>query len=250
MESDIFYDCRWSYECDDRFIDDFNFIQDKVFSGVHSRELFKKQYIYNIYGDSVLVVVYHKNQPIAARSLWRNDILGQVAYQNCRAAVLKQYRGQGIFTKMTKIVGDFLPTKALIYSFPNQYSFQGYKKQGWYNVGQYYPSLFCTKDFIKEHPVRIDNEYFKWWILGNNSMKYIKKYGCYFLVRKTARTFCYKVVALIDASIARMLPKAPLLAIYIYNSSIKKIYNNNSLPLRPVSNQELSFLPLWKIDAV
>ena len=252
MNENLFYDCRWSGDCDEQFIDDYNFVQDQVFSGAHTRELFRHQYIDNPYGPSVLVVVYLNEKPVAARGLWRNDVYGQEAYQPGRTGVLAECRGKGVFTEMTKRAVAMIPKDVLLYNFPNPNSFPGYIKMGWVNIGQYYVRLFYSaKKFDREHPVMMDEDYFNWWIKGRTGNYYLKRNGNYFLVRKYPHPRCYKVVAKVGKELAMMCKKAPLCAIYIYGSSRKTFYNKNTQPLRPVvRNQKLSYIPLWKIDAI
>lgn len=249
---EFFYDCRWSEDCDEKFIDDFNQVQDQVFQGEHSRESFKYQYIDNIYGSSVLVVVYMKNKPVAARGLWRNDVLEKEAYQPGRTCVLKECRGKGVFTEMTMRALALLPKDAIIYNFPNQNSFPGYIKMGWKNIKQYFVRIFfSSKQFDKEHPLMMDAAYFNWWVKGRPNIQYIKRRKGYYLVRKYPRPFCYKVIAKVTKEIALTCKKAPCIAIYIYGSTKLTFYNKKTLPLRPVvRNQDLEYIPLWKIDAI
>ena len=72
----IFYDCRWSDMVDDKFISDYNLLQNTVFHNGYNKELFKKKYLDNIYGSSIIIVVYSNYKPIGARAFWRNDIDG------------------------------------------------------------------------------------------------------------------------------------------------------------------------------
>lgn len=251
MEGNLFYDCRWSTDCDLKFIDDFDSVQDQVFKGAHSRGLFKRQYLDNIYGPSVLVVVYDGDTPIAARALWRNDIAAHEAYQPGRTCVLSNYRGLGIFGEMTKQAIAMLPRGVVIYNFPNQYSYPGYLKMGWTTIGEFYMRLFSVNKFIREHPVKMDFEYYNWWVKDNSSIKYIKKGNLYFLVRRYSRPLCYKVIAQVDKGIAENCGKASPFALFFYNSQEKTFYNKKTLPLRPVGKGLGSLsLPLWKIDAI
>ena len=61
----VHYDIRWSDRLDERFIDDYIALQNEIFN-VGSRDEFDRQFINNIYGRSVLVVVYADGEPIAA----------------------------------------------------------------------------------------------------------------------------------------------------------------------------------------
>lgn len=252
MAEIIEYDCRWSKECDERFIDDFNYVQDQVFHGKHTQELFKHQYIDNPYGQSVVVVVYMNGRPVASRALWRNDIFEKEAYQPGRTCVLSACRGKGIFREMTLRAIRMLPPNVVIYNFPNQNSFSGYIKMGWVNINKYYLKLFLShKSYRKEHNMMMDKTYFEWWVKGRQEIQYIKRGKVYFLVRKYPKPLCYKVVAQVEKDLALNCKRAPLFSIYLYPSRKKTFYNKRTLPLRPVvRNQELNYIPLWKMDAI
>ena len=250
--SDLVYDCRWSYDCDEQFIDDFNSVQDMVFRGEHTRELFRHQYIDNPYGASVLVVVYLDGKPVAARGMWRNDLQGKEAYQPGRTCVLPECRGKGVFTEMTQRAVGIIPDDAIIYNFPNPNSYPGYIKMGWVGIGEYYIRLFCSsKQFDQEHPLVMDATYFNWWVKGRSSLRYIKRNGDYYLVSKYPRPFCYTVLSKVSKEIAYTCKKAPWYAICWYASKGKTFYNKNTQPRRPVvRNQGIDYVPMWKIDAI
>lgn len=249
--AELYYDVRWSGDCDEKFIDDFNSVQDQVFKGAHDRELFKHQYIENIYGPSVLVVVYDGETPVAARGLWRNDIDGKEAYQPGRTCVLESCRGAGVFTKMTIKSVQLLPADALIYNFPNQYSFPGYMKMGWKLVHQRYLRFFILKStYEKEHPSQMDLDYFNWWVKDKNKMKYHKRGNDFFLVKKM-KPFCFLVVSKVDQSIASQCPKLEGLYVLFFESQKKTIYNKWFMPSCVVAkNSDVSYIPKWKIDAI
>jgi len=249
--AELFYDVRWSGDCDDKFIDDYNYVQDQVFKGVHDRELFKHQYIDNIYGPSVLVVVYDGGTPVAARGLWRNDIDGKEAYQNGRVCVKSEYRGRGIFLAMTNKAIDILPSHVLLYSYPNQYSFPGYIKMNWVVLHQRHLRFFIFKStYEKEHPLQMDLEYFNWWVKDKNKMNYIRRGKDFFLVEKI-KPLCFLVVAKVDKDIASQCPKLKGLHVLFFESKKKTIYNKRFMPSRVVAkNCEVSYIPKWKIDAI
>lgn len=249
--AELFYDVRWSGDCDEKYIDDFNRVQDQVFKGIHSREVFKHQYIDNIYGQSVIVVVYDSDKPIAARSLWRNDISNKIAYQPGRACVLSEYRGIGIFSKMTEEAVDILPQDAIIYSYPNQYSYPGYIKMGWQTFHVRYLRLFVSrKAYINEHPVAIDKGYYDWWVKGKRNVC-IKRRGEYFLVKKL-KPCCYEIISKVDLSIAKDCTIVSGLYLLFYLSATKQFYSGHIMPSRTVAKNigGISYIPKWKIDAI
>lgn len=249
--SDILYDCRWSDEVDDKFIEDFISVENAVFGGNYTKELFDKKYINNIFGKSVVEVVYLDDKPVAARGLWRNDIGGREAYQPGDTCVTEVCRGKGIFTEMTKRSVDMLPEEALIYNFPNQNSFPGYMKMGWKLVGEYGFVLFSAKKYFEEHPVKMDSDYANWWLPKTDAISYLKKGHDYFLVRPLGKPMCYKVIACVEEATAKKYKKAPL-GIKFYRSTRKTFYNFKlGKALHVVSkNEDIEQIPLWKIDAI
>ena len=135
--SEIIYDCRWSDDVDEKFIEDFIATENAVFNNNYTKEQFQKKYIDNIFGKSIVEVVYLDGAPVAARGLWRNDVNGKKAYQPGDTCVTDACRGKGIFTVMTKKSIEMTDEDDLIYNFPNQNSYPGYMKMGWKLVGEY-----------------------------------------------------------------------------------------------------------------
>ena len=169
--TEFIYDCRWSDKTDDQFINDYNLLQDIVFKNNYDTQLFKKKYLQNIYGPSIIIVVYHIGKPIGARAFWRNDILGQEAYQPGDVCVLEEYRGRGIFTEMTNRAFAMLPTDSVMYTYPNNKSFPAHLKMGNKLMASYYPRLFSYNKYRREHSIKMDNAYAQWWLLSNNKIK-------------------------------------------------------------------------------
>ena len=246
----ITYDCRWSDEVDVKFIKDFVDMQNAVFEEEYTQTLFQKKYINNIYGKSVVEVVYLDEQPVAARGLWRNDIFGKEAYQPGDTCVTDACRGKGIFTEMTKRAVSMLPPQALIYNFPNPNSYPGYIKMGWNLVREYGLTLFTgVKAYLKEHPVKMDRRYADWWLEDDAGFYSFSSGKEYFLVRPMRR-FCYKICACVEKETAERFPKMPF-GICFYRSAKKTFYNKNlGQPLYVVSKQEIESIPIWKMDAI
>lgn len=248
--SEIVYDCRWSDSVDEKFIEDFIETQKAVFQNDYSKELFKKKYVDNIYGKSVVEVVYLDGQPVAARGLWRNDVYGKPAFQPGDTCVTEICRGKGIFTEMTKRSIELLSKDDIIYNFPNQNSFPGYMKMGWKLINDYgFVVLTSARKYLKEHPIKMDKQYADWWLEENEDFLQVKKGGEYFLV-KLLRPFCYDVRACVDKEIAERYPKKKF-GICFYRSTKKTFYNKKlGLPLHVVSKQDIEYIPLWKMDAI
>lgn len=251
MDELIKYDCRWSADCDDSFINDFNWVQDQVFSGAHTRESFRHQYIDNPFGASVLVVVYLEGKPVAARALWRNDIYDKMAYQPGRTCVLPVCRGKGIFREMTMRAIAMLPSDAIIYNFPNQNSFPGYIKMGWKLLHDYGLRLMLsTKDYFAEHPTPMDDDYAEWWVVGKAGIYHVKRGGHYFLVRHDHRPLLAKVVASVSQAVAQKFPPSPR-KILFYKSERKTFYSKYFMKSHVVCrNTDIGYIPTWKIDAI
>ena len=249
--SEIIYDCRWSDSVDDKFIKDFVDTENVVFNCNYTEEYFKKKYLNNIYGKSVVEVVYVDGEPVAARALWRNDIDGKPSYQPGDTCVTEVCRGKGIFTEMTKRSIDMLSSDDLIYNFPNKNSFPGYMKMGWKLVKDYNLVLFSSvKNYLKEHPVIIDDEYVNWWIQGSKDVFYIKRGNKYFLVKPINTKFCYKVCGSVSKESALKFNKAPF-GIYFYYCERTTFYNKTKPLLHVVSKSDgIEYIPVWKIDVI
>lgn len=248
--NEIIYDCRWSDEVDDKFISDFIKTQNTVFGGNYTKELFNKKYIKNLYGKSVVEVVYLDGEPVAARGLWRNDILNKPSYQPGDTCVTEVCRGKGIFTEMTKKSLELLSAEDVIYNFPNQNSYPGYIKMGWNLIKEYGLMPFMgAKGYLKEHPVKMDKEYADWWLKDNNGFSYFKSGNEYFLVRPL-RKFCYKICACVPKEVALKFNKKAI-GICFYRSEKKTFYNKKiGFPIRVVSKQNIDYIPLWKMDVI
>lgn len=245
----IVYDIRWSDQLDEKFIYDFLYVQHEVFhSG--SREEFRRQFEDNIYGESIVVVVYIDGSPVAARGLWRNDIDGEEAYQPGSTCVLPICRGKGIFKEMTMQAIAKLPNTACIYNFPNPNSFPGYIKMGWKLFHDYRSRLYLSyKAYQKEHPIKVDSSYVDWWFAGKN-LCYVKRCGHYFLVQKDYRPLCWRILAEVNRESALKFPKIKL-GVLFYKST-KATWYNKQLGVSHVvcKNSDIKHIPTWKIDAI
>lgn len=246
----IVYDIRWSHQLDDRFINDYRHVCSTVFKINFTRQHFDRKFIKNIYGPSVLVVVYIDDVPSAARTLWRNDICGNEAYQPGDTCVMENCRGKGVFSIMTKKSIELLPKNAIIYNFPNPNSFPGYIKMGWKLVHNYGMCLLGSYNkYAQEHPVKMVKEYAQWWISGRN-LSYTKREGHYFLLQKDRRPLCYRVLAEVDKEIAVLYPHV-VFGFFFYKSTKITWYSKHFAVSHVVSRSSyLGYIPTWKIDAV
>lgn len=245
----FFYDIRWSNLLDERFIADFLYVQKEVFH-CGSREEFKRQFEKNIYGPSIIVVVYDDDKPIAARAFWRNDIYGKVAYQPGSTCVLSSFRGKGIFKEMTMRVLKLID-HSIIYNFPNQNSFPGYLKMGWKLLHNYGMRLLTSyKEYSKEHPIMMDDAYAEWWVSGK-SFNYIKFRGHYFLVHRDHRVLCFRVVAEVSEYMAKQFSRKRI-GFFFYKSEYIPWYSKHFAlnHVVAVNMKDGEYVPTWKIDAL
>ena len=245
----IVYDIRWSDQLDEKFIHDFLFVQQEVFH-CGSREEFRHQFEDNIYGKSIVVVVYIDDKPVAARGLWRNDIGGQEAYQPGSTCVLPICRGKGIFKEMTIQAIAKLPSTAIIYNFPNPNSYPGYMKMGWNLLHDYRSRLYMSyKAYHQEHPFIADKDYVDWWFVGKE-LKSVKRGSHYFLVQKDHRPLCWHILAEVEKESALKFPKMNL-GILFYKST-KTTWMNKRFGVSHVVYRgcDIRYIPTWKIDAV
>ena len=250
MSQNFIYDCRWSNDVNDKFIEDYNLIQDTVFNNKYDKELFKKKFIDNIYGPSIMVIVYDCDKPIGARTFWRNDINNKEAYQPGDVCVLKEYRGKGLFRGMSEIAYNMLSQNVIIYNFPNKNSFPGYIKMGNKLLAAYYPALFTPKKYHKEHTLLLDEEYANWWFASRTDFRYIKKKGRYYLVAPYALPMMYMVLAEVKKELA-MKYKKSIIGIYFYRSTKASFYNRKRRPVNIVCKYDnIDYIPTWKVDSL
>ena len=250
MPLDLKYDSRWSDKADDKFISDYNLLQNTVFQNGYSKELFKKKYLENIYGPSIIIVVYGNGKPIGARAFWRNDIDGIEAYQPGDVCVLEECRGKGVFTEMTKRAFAMLPKDAIIYTFPNSNSFPAHLKMGNKLLASYYPRLFTHKRYQEEHSLLLDKEYIGWWLASRKDIRHIKREGRFYLVIPYGLPFMYMVLAEVEREVAKKYPKSGI-GIYFYRSKKTSFYNKNKRPLHIVCKENnISYIPTWKVDSL
>ena len=248
----LVFDLRWTDEIDEKYISDFLFVQNAVFN-CGTRDGFRKQFEENIYGRSLIVIVYLNGNPIAARAVWRNDINGTKSYQLGSNCVLPKYRGKGIFTEMTSRAVNVIKeisSDSIIYSFPNQFSYPGYIKMGWRTSISYKLRMYTSyKKYLKEHPIMIDNDYVKWWLI-DRPLKYTYISGHYFLLQKDRRTLCYRILGEVEKDVAKNFPFC-VLGIFFYKSQTITWYNKRLGYSHVIINDNLiCYIPVWKIDAV
>lgn len=96
------------------------------------------KYNQNPMGESIILVAEDYGKIVGLRSLWKYDLMYRSnllkAYQPVDTVVHEEYRGQGLFTKLTiAAINEAKHYDAdLLFNYPNQNSLPGYLKLGWY----------------------------------------------------------------------------------------------------------------------
>lgn len=241
------YDVRWSDQLSESFVSDFLSVHSQVFGPLLSRAEFQRKYQDNIFGRSVLAVVYDLDKPVAARALWRNDLEQKQAYQPVDTCVLPSYQGRGIFREMTQKALEFLPTDTAIYNFPNHQSRPAYLKIGWCLQKCYHLRLMLSlRSYLKEHLVQPTPDYLDWWMKGRKTLRCVSCCGKWLIVAKLNKPFCYKVLAVAEE---KLFPVA-FPALCFYDSVRKSFYNKDHQALYVVGRNLDQYIPTWKLDAV
>lgn len=245
----IVYDCRFSDNLDEKFIEDFLFVEREVF-GEYTRENFNRKFLQNIYGPSVLEVVYMDDEPVAARALWRNDIHSKRAYQPGDTCVLKKARGGGIFTEMTKRSLQMIAPDDIIYNFPNKNSLPGYIKMGWRTSAVYALTPFISnKAYKKEHPIGLDEAYASWWVVPREGIFSVKRGKTYYIVRPF-RKGLLRILAEVTKETAEHFKNAPR-GILFYRTTKTNLLNKRLAKLTIVSrNADEIYFPPYKLDVI
>ncbi|WP_338470953.1 GNAT family N-acetyltransferase [Niallia sp. XMNu-256] len=240
----------WSDQLPETAINDFIYIQRRVFQSNFNIKRFKKKYFENIYGPSIIVLAYYEDRCIGARAFWRNDIHGNKAYQPCDTAVLEEYRGKGIFGKMTKVALNQNIKDSYIYNFPNDNSLGGYRKLSW-EISLHMKYKFFNSKVDINNIDRIDSSYLKWLISRTynpnyNSLYYSYIKGSYFLVKK--RKFnLYLIIGEVDREYALNLPKTRFPIHLVYST---KGYFGRGVVFATKNIPENIKIPLYKMDTL
>lgn len=99
------------------------------------------KYENNIFGKPIITVAEYKGKIIACRPFWpwRLNIRGKIinCYQPVDSVVDKDFRGKGLFTKLTSnSLLEVSKKTDLIFNFPNEQSLGAYLNLGWSYVGK------------------------------------------------------------------------------------------------------------------
>lgn len=246
------YKIAWTNNLDDIFHKDFIFVENQVFDANMSEDVFKKKYIDNIYGPSLLVLAYIQGQPVGSDALWRNDIDGKLAYQSVDTCVLPLARGKGVFTGMVRKKLASVEKEAIIYGFPNVNSTHGFLKTGWHLIDECYTTiLISSKSLTEENKIKIDRNYAKWWYAGVDDLFSLNKRGRWWLVAKR-KYILYSVLGELEEDAASLFPTLKGAKIFLYKSHCKTFYNKNRVPMRIITSPTtiVDTIPSWKLDSI
>ncbi len=221
--------------------------QESVFKNGYTVEKFKKKYLDNIYGESLIILAHVNDKCVGAMAFWRNDIEGKKAFQPCEMAVLCDYRGHGIFSKMNNEGLNYLEKDALLYNFPNDNSLPFYTKSGWVIHSKKRYKIFNPITDSKEI-VKIDGEYLEWLFNETNTknlnfLKYIYLNKKYYLLKERSKTM-YVIIGEIDKNGTSIISKArfPILLHY----SDKGYFGRGIVTTTRYHYKEIH-IPLYKI---
>ncbi len=244
--NEITYVLKWSNQIDDKFLEDFLYVENAVFGGF-SKQLFENKYLNNIYGPSLITVAYMKGKPVGADSMIRNDING-VAYQSADTCVLEDCRGKGVFSQMKKREIEIIGRKTPIFGFPNENSYPGFVKMGWDIQCWLYqaPFLFPSK-YDKENPTIIDVDYAKWLCKSSHNYYHIRIWKKYYLILQGRKHF--QMIGRIEPEAALLFERKKHPGLIRCRSKKKRFYNNDRYPGTIITYNNTPFdIPYWKND--
>ena len=238
----------WSSDIDSKLKEDFITLVNSVFGNFLTEELFKTKYVDNIYGPSLLTVAYVDGEPAGVDAMWRNDVCGMKAYQTVDTCVLEQYRGMGLFKRITHYEMDLLGEDAWVYGYPNVNSYPGYVKMGW-KVERLYKT-WCFLHYAGGKAIDvIDENYVKWWLANQNGITYLNRKEGFFLIRKNKTKPVAVVLGKVDEKTAKLFPETKGFLLFKVFDKRCSFYNKKkSIPL--IYNKETKDIPYWKIDAI
>lgn len=243
MERQIQIKGCWTDAPSAQLKNDFITLANTVFGAFVTKDYYSAKFENNVYGPSLISVVYVDGHPAGTDVMWRNDVAGIKAYQTVDTCVLEQYRGMGLFKKTTRWELEQLGRDTLVYGFPNVNSYPGYVKMGW-QVKHLYKAL-CLSVKCEE----VEDKYAAWWLKAQQGITHIQKKGNYYLIRKKEKSPMATLIGQVDETTARLFPQSGGTFLFKRFETKSSIYNKNkSIPL--VCNQPKMEIPYWKIDAI
>lgn len=231
-----------------QIINDFKKVVNSVFNNFLTDELFDIKFQKNIYGPSMILVVYHEERAIAADALWRNDIGGKEAYQTVDTCVIPEYRGRGVMSMITKYELQWVGER-LYYGFPNRQSHPAYLKIG-LTEKKYYKTIFLPLQEREE--IFIKPQYAQWWLASNSSINYIKIFRQYFLTNNRGKGLYKLLIGRVDKKTALLFPKLKkhFFLPVIINDKKKRLLPSKPFISAIYNKEEEIFIPTWTLDAI
>ncbi len=205
----------WSDVISPSEIEDFQYVTNTVFGPYCTMEYFRRKYIDNIYGPSLLYIAYLDDKPVGADALWRNDINGEKAYYSADTCIISSNNSMAVFGAITRAKNEFATKNgAMLFAFPNHNSFPGFKGMGW-DVTQFFMCPFFYRFRFFVIPLlffcrvpRINREHALWWLhfrIRKGVCRY-KLLGKYYLVKRGGKKrVC--VLGRVDKDTAMAFPK-------------------------------------------
>ncbi len=247
-----------SSEVTDSFISDFCSIENEVlYHGLMTRAFFKRKFLENIYGDSILVVSYCDGKPVGADAYWRNDIGATIAWQGTDSCVLPEYRGLLIFLEMDLLLKKQVENDP-VYGFPNHEMIHLEVKRRRRIVGTFRQVYFLTAcQYCKEEILKISKKYAQWWLAYiNPNLFYVPWFGHFYivsLVKKRMGVSILNIIGESDKDAALIFPRyRGGLFILTYKSRCPRWYNKHRLSGFHITTNDdrLDYVPTWKCDCL
>ncbi|MCM1106451.1 MAG: GNAT family N-acetyltransferase [Blautia sp.] len=176
------YKVKYTGELTEKDIQDYYTVAGAVFGGKKLERNFKKKYMDNIYGESIIIFCYCDGRCVAVQCFWRNDLPEGKAFQSGDSATLKEYRGRGIFSAMVKLGVDTIGDEYIVYGYPNENSIPAFARLGWAFGKRMKSGLLFPGYYDKVE--KIEPNYLE-WLIDDNIYFYKKiKKGYLILDRK------------------------------------------------------------------
>ncbi|NMA86920.1 MAG: GNAT family N-acetyltransferase [Tissierellia bacterium] len=251
MTSEIKYIGKFTSEINNKEKEDFLYVFNTVFDLDYDLNWFDWKYVENPYGESYIVFAYENENIAAIRAFWRNDIDNNLSYQPCDTAVLKKYRGMGIFSKMTKLALDKVED-AFIYNFPNENSLPGYLKIGW-EINKYgYLEKVISKSNLREKTKYIEDDYLIWKFSNSplNKYYYTEIKGDFYLLTKRKNNIYY-VLGRFNGEYRDNFKEAGSTILFNYTTEetmMYKFFKNRATIVSYKGNKKDLDIPIFKGD--
>lgn len=242
----------WTNEASTKEIEDFRYVVNNVFGCFCTEEYFREKYINNIYGPSILIIVYVNDNPVGANSLWRNDINGIKAYYSAETSVIKGENTTFVFVIMLKKMLEFCKQeKVVLYAFPNSNSFPGFKKMRWH-VKMSYKKMFFPGISSNKELYDVDPQYAQWWIKLRKDIFYMNVWGHYYLIKLISRKGVARVLGYTDKQTALIFPKYKKTIWVLYRESETPAFYSKWLGAIPIvyNNVDEISIPFMKLDSL